>query len=128
MSRFEKIDGVGDPIENSKKRQKDNISKTRLLWESNKKKFKEKIWPVWEIIINFTLNQKIGGTMSKKDGIIKDRLKSEKFWEGLAAVAGSVGIYINPEAWIEIGAAAVCLFGAIRAVSSNWGKLFEKDE
>ena len=123
MSRFEKIDGVGDPIENSKKRQKDKISKTRLIWESNKKKFKQRIWPVWRQILTFNTNKKVNDMKT-----LKKKLKSEKFWEGVAAVAGSIGVGLNPEAAVEIGAAAVCIIGVIRAFSNNKDEIFKTDE
>ena len=123
-----KIEDVNDPIKASKQRQKDNISKTRLVFQDNKRKFREKIWPVWRSIINFTLNQKTGVSMSGKQGWFKKKLKSEKFWQGIATMLAAVGVSLNPEAATEIGIAAVAVIGAVRAVANNWGRIFEKDD
>lgn len=56
-----------------------------------------------------------------------DRLTSEKFWEGIAIVLTGVGVILNPEAAVEIAGAGAIIYGAIRTISNNWSKLFQKD-
>ena len=65
--------------------------------------------------------------MKESIGFIKDRLTSEKFWEGIAIVVSGVGVYINPEAAVEVAASGAVIVGAIRAISNNWSKIFKKD-
>jgi len=65
--------------------------------------------------------------MKENVNYLIDRLTSEKFWEGVAIILTGVGVYLNPEAAVQIAGAGAVIYGAVRVVSNNWSKLFRKD-